>query len=216
MRIRREFMLKYKHFLLVLGFLPLLALFNHLESSLIPVITMHTRVDEVIPFIPLFCIPYLLWFPYMGWAVIYSGIKDLPSFYQLIVGLFSGMGIAYLIFYFLPNSQDLRPLTYGKDFLSQLVFYIQSVDSNTNVFPSIHVINAIVVHDAIRSIPNAVTSDRIKQGSLFLMILICISTMFIKQHSIVDVIAGIVIAKGIYYIYQYISNIRVKKWKTIR
>lgn len=209
-------MSKYKHFLLVLGFIPLLIIFQYIESSITPLYTMHTRIDEQIPFIPLFVIPYLIWFPYMACAVLYTGVKNLEAYYQLVIGLFLGMGIAYIIFYLFPNNQDLRPLVYDKDFFSQLVHLIQTIDSNTNVFPSIHVINAIIVDDTLREMPSDVMSGGAKRASHALMIIICISTLFIKQHSILDVLAGVIVAFIIHVLYQHSHNVLTEKWKVIK
>lgn len=42
--------------------------------------------------------------------------------------------------------------------------------------------------------------QHIKKISLVLTVLICLSTMFLKQHSVIDVFAGIVLAFMLYYV----------------
>ena len=64
---------------------------------------------------------------------------------------------------------------------------LYKADTPTNVLPSIHVFNSIGVCIAISH--NRVLSRRkvIHYGSLVLGISIILATMFLKQHSVIDV-----------------------------
>ena len=69
---------------------------------------------------------------------------------------------------------------------------IYSVDTPTNVLPSIHVYNSIGAMAAIAH------STSLKKHRGVLGILIIFSTVFLKQHSITDVIAALAMACMIY------------------
>lgn len=74
----------------------------------------------------------------------------------------------------------------GDDFFAVLTRFIYSVDNCKNVCPSIHVSCCFLMSDIwIRN------TDR-KTGITMLIInlIISISTLFLKQHSIIDVIFG--------------------------
>ena len=62
------------------------------------------------------------------------------------------------------------------------------MDTPTNVLPSIHVYNSIGIHIAVCRSEALKDRKGIRAASLVLCILICLATMFLKQHSIVDVL----------------------------
>jgi len=66
-------------------------------------------------------------------------------------------------------------------------------DTSTNVCPSLHVMGAMAVYFASRDIPRFKSSA---WSGFFIIstVLICLSTVFLKQHSIVDVFAALPIA----------------------
>ncbi|KYH32856.1 PAP2 superfamily protein [Clostridium tepidiprofundi DSM 19306] len=209
MKISTAFMKKNKHFFYLLLFVPLLLWFYACEKSMQPKYNMHCVLDNYIPFIKYFIIPYLLWFPYMGFAFLYLGLKDKKSYLKLLLFLISGMSISYIIFIAFPTGQDLRREIEGKDVFLSLVTFIRNIDPPTNVCPSIHVLNSIGVHTVIANSDN--TSRRVKLFSLINMILICASTVFIKQHSILDVIAGIGIALVLSIMIYVLPNLYLSK-----
>ena len=68
-----EFFKKYKHGLIILVYcLVYLMCFSYLENRTVPAYNVvHTVFDDMIPFCEFFIVPYLLWFPYMIFAVVY-------------------------------------------------------------------------------------------------------------------------------------------------
>ena len=110
-----------------------------------------------------------------------------------------------------PNGQFARPSVPGKDVFSQLVLLIYSHDATNNVCPSIHVANAIGVHLALTNYSCFKENHKIANFvSLVLMILISASTVFVKQHSILDVLAGallsIIVYLGIYQLPKLLAS----------
>ena len=61
-----------------------------------------------------------------------------------------GMTVFLIISWLYPNMQQLRPVLDGTNgFWTGLVANLYAVDTNTNIFPSIHVFNSIAVCIAI-------------------------------------------------------------------
>ena len=124
---------------------------------------------------------------------------------QLLV--FAGMTIFLFISWVWPNGLDLRPETFPRDnFFTGLVADLYQRDTSTNVFPSIHVYNSIGVHLAVSHSERLRRRPAIRLGSGILMVLICLSTVFLKQHSVIDLIGAVILAYimcGIIYGYSW-------------
>ena len=98
-----------------------------------------------------------------------------------------------------PNGLSIRPvLAHPKNISEYLVSLIYMADTPTNVLPSIHVYNSIGMAIAIYSVKTLPVYERV--GSLFLGIMITISTVFVKQHGIIDVLSALILAYIMYVI----------------
>lgn len=160
---------------------------------------IHMAIDDYIPFNEYFIVPYLLWFAYVPAAVLYFFFKDRGDYYRLCAFLFAGMTIFLIISTVYPNGHYLRPTTFERDnIFVQLVQMIYANDTPTNLFPSIHVYNSIGVHMALMHSEHMLEHKKIQFGSFVLMVSIVLSTMFLKQHSVFDVITGIVMSALMY------------------
>ena len=167
----------------------------------VPVYTVHVSLDDKIPFNELFVIPYVAWFAFIAWILIYTCLTSREQFIKAFVAMFGGMTVCLIIYTVWPSVQDLRPLVMPRDnILTRLVSYIYSVDSPTNVCPSIHVYNSIIAFIAVSKVERFKHPVRIKSFSLVLAILICLSTMFLKQHSAFDVVCGVLLSLIAYLI----------------
>lgn len=198
----KKLMKKYKHFLSTIVFLFLTLWFLYLKKTIIPEHIMNSHLDRKIPFVRQFVLPYYFWFAYMAIGLFYVGIVSKKDFYKMELFLVLGMVISYIIFIFYPNAQFPRPIVKGKDIFSCMVKFIYNHDGTNNVFPSIHVCNALGVHSALINCDKLKQKKWLKRLSLMALLLICASTVFIKQHSIIDVIGGVILA-GIIYVIIY-------------
>lgn len=163
---------------------------------------IHSVFDDYIPFIEIFIIPYLLWFVYVSGTVLYFFFTDKQGFYRICTLLITGMTLFLIICTIFPNGLNLRPPTFARDnIFVDLVRFIYRSDTSTNVLPSLHVYNSIGCYIAIRNSQKLRQYKWVQNGSLVLTVSIVLSTMFLKQHSVVDVIAAIVM---IYFIYQFV------------
>lgn len=160
---------------------------------------MHVALDDVIPFNEYFIIPYLLWFVYVAGVLMYFFFVSRQEYYRLCTFLFTGMTISLLICTFFPNGTDLRTaVDPQKNICSWLVYIVHMADTSTNVFPSIHAFNSIGVHCAVMKSPELKEKRWIRIGSFVLMVSICLSTVFLKQHSAIDVVGAVVLSYVIY------------------
>lgn len=193
---------RYRHAWVLLYF-PLymiwfLWLEKHVTDNYTPV---HMWLDDIIPFNEWFVIPYYMWFAYVFLVVAYLFFKDTKEFYRSVAFLFIGMTICLIIYTIWPNGQNLRPdlSTINRDnFALDIMRYLYSTDTCTNVCPSIHAFNSIGVFIAI------LHTDSLKNKKIFtgacgiLTVSICLATVFLKQHSAFDVICAVVLSVVMY------------------
>lgn len=191
-----EFIAKYKHGLLLLYFLIYLPWFGYLEENVTTHFhVIHVALDDKIPFCEYFIIPYMLWFAYVAWGVAYFFFKNKNEYYKLCAFLFTGMTIFLVISTVYPNGHYLRPTTFERDnIFVQAVQWLYSTDTPTNLFPSIHVYNSLGINMAVWHSENFKKNKPVRYGSSILCIIIILSTMFLKQHSVFDVVTGVVLA----------------------
>lgn len=194
-----QFINKYKHGLLIgIYLLVYMVMFKYLES--LPVHgfhVVHTTFDDLIPFCEYFIVPYFLWFPYMAIAILYFIFinENKREYYQLSFNLMMGMTLFLVVSYIYPNIQHLRPTEFAREnIFTDLVAYLYKIDTPTNILPSIHVFNSLAIHKAITSCEALEDHHEIKCGSFILTILIILSTMFLKQHTVIDVCLGTTLA----------------------
>lgn len=168
--------------------------FLYLESRNIIIFDSTTFIDSYIPFCEYFVIFYLFWFIYVILGVLYFTFIEPTKFNIMAKYLMIGMTICLLIDLILPNGISLRPTLANENIFQILVSLIYSVDTSTNVFPSIHVYNSIVIGYGFHY--SYLLKDKIvlQYINITIVILICMSTVMLKQHAFLDIIAGILLA----------------------
>jgi len=202
--------LKNKQVWMVLAYLILyLIMFYFLEHrENIQYSRLNTSIDKQIPFCEYFIIPYYLWFFYIAAAVVYFTIfnKNKLEFQQLSITLGIGMTLFLIISFIFPNCQTLRPVIFERDnIFVDMVKILYRADTPTNIFPSIHVFNTVAVHLAIVKSESLKTHGWLVKCSMLLAILIVLSTVFLKQHAVIDV-AGALILNFVCYVKIYKPN----------
>ncbi len=207
--------LKYKHAipLLIYGVI-YMTWFSWLEKNVTKHYqVIHMRADDFIPFCELFIIPYFLWFAYVAVVVVFFLFKNKTDYYKTCAFLFAGMTVFLLISTLFPNGHHLRPVTMPRDnVFTQMVQYLYSIDTATNLWPSIHVYNSIGAHLAISHSKEFKNKKGLRIASLILASSIVLATVFLKQHSVFDVITAFIMATVMYlvvYKYDFIMMVRV-------
>ena len=191
---------RYGHFFLLIIFVFLILWFEYLKKTIVPVHIMYSTIDSLIPFIKEFIIPYFFWFIYMAIGFLYFGLVSKKDYYRLLKFICLSMCVGYIIFILYPNGQFARPVVTGKDIFSNMIIFLYSTCETNNVFPSLHVCNAIGVHLSVIYSDKLKNKKIVKVVSFILLILICASTLFVKQHSIIDVVGGVILALLIYIV----------------
>lgn len=189
---------KYPYMIMLIYGAIYFPLFALLERFREPKYIIYCFLDDYIPFLEIFIIPYFLWFLLIPTALLYFMIKNLDDYFKLCLLLFGGMSICLLIYLIFPNGLALREPLIEDSFLSGLTRMLYSVDTPTNVCPSIHVSSTIGIHLAVQNSVLMKDKKGIRITSGLLALLICLSTVFLKQHSIIDVICGIVLSTSLY------------------
>lgn len=210
------FLDKYKHALLLLYMCIYFPWFNYLEKHVTTRFhVIHTALDDKIPFLEIFVIPYFLWFLYVAGAVLYFLIKNKEEYYRLCTFLFVGMTVFLIISTIYPNGHYLRPAAFERDnIFTALVAELYKMDTPTNLFPSIHVYNSIGVNIALWHCEDLKKNKSVRIGSAVLMVSIILSTMFLKQHSVFDVVTGIGFALYMYTLVYAKNNVPVDSPET--
>ena len=104
-----------------------------------------------------------------------------------------------------PNGLTLRPSYIPDNICGKIVKGLYKTDTSTNVFPSIHVYNSLAVHIALAKCKALKNKPAVRYASLVLCILICMSTIFLKQHSVLDVIGGFALM-AVMYVFIYVID----------
>lgn len=201
-----NFIKKYKHgFVIVTYSILYLCIFQYLEQRHVySYHLIHCALDDLIPFCEYFIVPYLLWFPYQVFVIAYFIFfnKEKREYYQLTLNLCMGMTVFLIVSWLYPNIQLLRPAVFtGDSLFIRAVQQLYSTDTPTNILPSIHVFNSIAIHLAICKCEQLKDKKWLKRGAGILTFLIILSTMFLKQHSVIDVTLGSAMAGAGYLLF---------------
>lgn len=207
MKNSKKLLTNYGHAIpLILYGIIYLTWFAYLEKTVTKQYTViHMAVDDRIPFLEVFIIPYLLWFAYVAAVVLFFFFKDKTDYYKTCVFLFTGMTVFLVISTIWPNGHHLRPYIMPRDnIFTHLVSALYKTDTPTNLWPSIHVYNSLGAHFAIIKSKHFQNRKGIKAASFVLSTSIILSTMFIKQHSLFDVLTALVLSAIMYIVvYRY-------------
>lgn len=192
-KIISAFLQRYPHWKLLM-YWPLYGLaFELLEWCVKPDFyhVMYCSLDDYIPFCEWFIIPYYYWFIALIGIHLYTFFKEPLAFRKLMRFVIFTQTLSLIIFAVYPSIQFLRPDVLPRDnMLTDLVASIYAIDTNTNVCPSLHVVGGVAVWLASLQCRKLRTPGW--QCFFFIStILICISTVFLKQHSLLDIPAAL-------------------------
>lgn len=149
------------------------------------------RLDDLIPFSPFWVIFYVLWHPLLiiTPCLLYKNNKE--DFYSYIIIDFIIVVLAIFIFVFYPTIFD-RPDLVVNDLFTWILNIVYLNDTPAmNCLPSMH---CTVCFTSIYSIvkSNKITK-KCKAFTSVIFMLIVLSTVFVKQHSVFDIIAALIL-----------------------
>lgn len=150
---------------------------------------VHCMLDDRIPFLEWFLIPYVLWYGAMAGMHLWLYLRRDQAFRQYSRYLLVSMGISTAVFLLFPTCQNLRPQIFPRENgLTELVAVLYRLDTSTNVCPSEHVIGSVGYFLAALYCADC---RRFLPGIGLLALLTALATVFLKQHSVVDVVAAL-------------------------
>ncbi|MGL5378554.1 phosphatase PAP2 family protein [Clostridium sp.] len=159
------------------------------------------HIDQIIPFESGFVIPYLYWYIYIFLGLIFILSKDREGYIRTFIKIILGMCICYVIFYIFPTEIN-RPVIEGSSILDKLLQIVYSSDRPFNCFPSIHVLNTYLIMRNTKKVYN----KRFFIYTQAIGVLIIFSTLFIKQHFVLDIIAAILIGEIMIFLVKKIDK----------
>lgn len=189
---------EYRHLFYVLFWPVYLTMFVLTEKYIVPEYVMYCKLDSIIPFCEFFVIPYFLWYGFLAFVSFYGLLYDIPTFKRFYKFLCITSAVSFALFIIFPNEQNLRPEVFARDnFFVDLMKGIYKADTNTNVCPSIHVVFSLGM---LFSLWNSKHFSKpfFRTVSVCVTIFICISTVFLKQHSCIDILAGVLLSFAVY------------------
>ena len=196
--------------MVALTYLPFYLLGFFLVERLVePTYILHCPLDDWIPFCEYFIVPYAFWFVELVLVPLLLLRYDVGQYYYLCFVMFVGMTCCLLLYVLLPNGLELRVEITRHNLCAELVRLMQQLDTPTNVCPSIHVASSLAMDLAIcRSVLGQMRRVRIASHGVF--VLIVLSTVFLKQHSVIDVFWGAVLTLVLHGIWTWIINPKEK------
>lgn len=162
-----------------------------------PKYIIHAPLDDLIPFNEWFVIPYCSWFLLLVAVTALLWWKDTASYDKLCLMMFSGMTFCLIVYMLLPNGLDLRPTVEEIGRSNPAMWVMQllwKADASVNVCPSIHCQSTTCMAIAISESKLAEERPVLRPIALVWAALICLSTVFTKQHSVLDVVCGLAVA----------------------
>lgn len=175
---------------------------------------VYVPVDDRIPFCEYFLPFYLFWFLFLSGMVAYTLFFDIPAFRKMMWFTILAYSATMLIYFLYPTCQELRPTEFARDnAFTRFIRWFYVFDTNTNVCPSLHVIGSF------SAVVGAWYSRRFstpgwRAAFLLAAALICVSTVFLKQHSVVDVLAALPLCAAAWGLVQYADS--TKKFQKTR
>ncbi len=186
---------RYKPLLGMLIFPVLGWLYAQVNHPANQVYSLVTDLDRIIPVVKAFVLPYSVWIFYIYICLIYFFMKDRKVYARTLLTYTICALICYSI-YMVFQTTVPRPYVDGTDPISRLLDYIYGHDAPFNCFPSIHCFSSYLVMKALYS--SSFKNKRNQTLIYGMSSIIILSTVFIKQHAIMDAVAGILLADTVY------------------
>lgn len=203
MSVRERILAFYRRYpaMIALTYFPFYLLgFVLIEQVVEPRYIIWCPLDDLIPFCEYFIVPYATWFVELAVIPLLLLKYDRKQYYYLCAVMFTGMTLCLGLYLIFPNGLDLRVEITRQNIFADLVRLIQAVDTPTNVCPSIHVASAMAMDLAIcRSVLGQRRWVRMLANSVF--VLICLSTVFLKQHSVIDIFWGVAVTAVLHLVF---------------
>lgn len=169
-------------------------------------------VDAMIPFCEWFILPYVLWYPFILFTnVLLAKNGTKKEYMYLAIMTIAGMLVCLITNTICPTEiardPNLLENLGRSNILTKLTAFIYACDDPPRVvFPSMHVYGSVVLAAALVRSRNV--KGYIKTSCTVLAVLICLSTVFVKQHSIIDLVAAVILFAILHTVYIIVEKIK--------
>ncbi|MBL7160755.1 MAG: phosphatase PAP2 family protein [Candidatus Aenigmarchaeota archaeon] len=156
-------------------------------------VVVNTVLDDYIPFVDFFVVFYILYYPML---LIPVALYWNDPRYRKMLLCFLAVILVSVIIYIGFQTQVVRPDIEPSDVFSELVLWFYSNDKAVNALPSLHVSLSFLAAAFVWR-----KSRRLGLAVALLALLVILSTVFIKQHAVLDVVAGLALAAAVYWLW---------------
>jgi len=148
-----------------------------------------TALDALIPFNEFFVIPYFLWHVLIAAVILVTLTRDDWTYRKLMKFLIIGSIFCFAIFLIYPSYTDLRPQSFTHDnIFVDICKLLYTVDTPTNVCPSMHVVCSYGLLFAVLEGRDFKLFHKVLM--VIIVTFIVMSTLFLKQHAVIDVLVA--------------------------
>ncbi len=183
---------EFRHLKLLVGWVIYFILYA-LTEHLIPLSAcheVHCRLDDMIPFTESFVIWYCSWFLLVFFSLLFFMRYDIEGFKRLQIFIMITQAIAMAIYICWPSIQHMRPQSFDhQNVFTWVLSIIYWFDTPTGIMPSLHVAYTMGIVSTWFKFKGSTPAWKVIMTVWF--ILISLSTLFIKQHSAIDVMAAL-------------------------
>jgi membrane-associated phospholipid phosphatase len=144
-------------------------------------------LDRYIPLVPFFVWFYVLYYPICFTPVLL--VRDSTAFRRIAAAFSIEFLSCFFIFYVWPSKME-RPTIIGDGISHGLLRLVYSIDPGFNILPSLHVANVVLVSFLFFHYRRLRMWIIVSLAAIF----VCLSTLIVKQHYILDVMGGILLA----------------------
>jgi membrane-associated phospholipid phosphatase len=181
------------------GLLLLLALYFPINQTVTGGVTPDLALDARIPLWPVWVVPYLLTLPWWIASLAWGALKmDFPLWQRFALCLGITIAISYTTFILYPT-YVVRPEISGGDVFSTLVVWLYQGDQVNNALPSGHTYTTLII-----AVFWSQWLPKLKPLWIGIAVLVLLSTLFTKQHYILDLLAAALEVVVTYFLSGYL------------
>lgn len=157
-----------------------------------------TEVDRAIPFIPEFVWIYHSLLPVIVATMVFL-VRTKKLFFNVLWTCIASTIILHFFYIAFPSFYP-RPEFIAVSLSEILVEYSYEIDNSSNTFPSGHVAFAWIMFWAAKYSQKASKNKTISKLYMLWAIGICMSTLAIKMHYIIDIFGGFIVASTCFFL----------------
>lgn len=180
-------------------------------------ISTKTIIDNYIPLIPVFAIVYVYSFIFWVTTPAVVTLAGKQQFKKFAIGQLIAYFVGFVIFTCMPtfmNRADEGILEYAENghWLLKIIYSVDGGEYAFNLLPSYHCLTSVYCYLGVRKQKGI--SKWYKIYALTLAILICMATVFIKQHYFLDLVVGVGISILTYIAVNLVCKLKNKANKS--